>query len=125
MTGWMFGAGTYFSNMFSKSLGYTRYDSSNKYACLSLSEVALGTQHMCTRAEYDIDGKKLEHLGCHSTYGMGKTTVDTKYKFDDRIVVPCGDICGTNIDTTLLYDEFIVYNVEQICQKYVIIVKVL
>jgi poly [ADP-ribose] polymerase len=122
LTGWMFGAGTYFSNMFSKSFGYTRYSDFDGYACLSLSEVALGTQHKITNAEYDINIDKITKYGCHSTYGMGTTTVNQNHKLNG-VVIPAGDITKRKISSSLLYDEFIVYDVRQIRQKYLIIVK--
>lgn len=122
LTGWMFGAGTYFSNMFSKSFGYTRYGDFDGYACLSLSEVALGTQHKITDAEYDINFDKITKYGCQSTYGMGTTTVISNHKLNG-VVIPAGDIVKKNIKSSLLYDEFIVYNVKQVRQKYLVIVK--
>jgi len=45
LTGKMFGSGIYFSNMCSKSIGYTRYYEFDNYICLSLSEVALGNPY--------------------------------------------------------------------------------
>lgn len=123
LTGWMFGPGTYFSNMFSKSFGYTRYHDFDNYACLLLSEVALGTQYKITDAEYDIDKDKLTAKGCHSTYGMGATTTKIKYKIDGDVSIPAGDMVKTTFKSSLLYDEFIVYDVKQIRQKYLVIVK--
>lgn len=123
LTGWMFGPGTYFSNMFSKSFGYTRFGDFDNYACLLLSEVALGKQYKITKAEYDINFNKLQTKGCNSTYGMGKTTVMEKYTIDGNVSVPAGDIKKVPFDSSLLYDEFIVYNTQQIKQRYMVIVK--
>lgn len=123
LTGWMFGAGTYFSNMFSKSFGYTRYNDFDNYACLMLADVALGNQYKLTNARYDIDKNVLSTLGFDSTYGMGGTTTKPKYKLEKNILVPAGDTVETTFNTSLLYDEFIVYDTKQINQKYLVIVK--
>lgn len=122
LTGWMFGAGTYFSNMFSKSFNYTRYSDFDNYACLSLSEVALGIQHEITNAECDIDIDKITKYGCHSTYGMGTTTVKPNHKISG-VIIPAGEVYKRAVPSNLLYDEFIVYDTKQIKQKYIVIVK--
>lgn len=107
--------------MFSKSLGYTRLNDFDNYACLLLSEVALGNQYKLTNADYNIDDNKIKCLGYDSTYGMGNTSLELKYKTKNMIIP--GNIIKTNLNSSLLYDEFIVYNPKQIKQKYLIIIK--
>jgi poly [ADP-ribose] polymerase len=122
-TGCMFGSGIYFSNMFSKSIGYTRYHQFDNYACLCLTEVALGKQYERLQAEYDIDKEKLTTLGYTSTYGRGETSVNKRYKINDNIYVPAGDMYKTNLNSSLLYDEFIVYDTNKVRQCYLVLIK--
>lgn len=123
LTGWMFGAGTYFSNMFSKSMSYTRYNNFNNYACLMLSEVALGQQMKLRDARYDLNQSVIEKEGYNSVQGVGKTRTKKEYKTDRDVVIPSGDMETITEDVTLQYDEFIVYDVSQIHQRYMVVVK--
>ena len=123
LTGCMFGAGVYFSNLFSKSIGYTRYYQFNNYACLCLSEVALGKQYERFQAEYGIDANKLNSLNCSSTYGRGETSLKRRYKINGNIFIPAGDMYNSQCHSSLLYDEFIVYNTNQVKQCYLVLVK--
>lgn len=124
ISGAMFGGGVYFSNMFSKSVGYTRWHDFDGYACLMLNVVALGKQYEKTEAECDITKSKIRKLGYDSTYGRGSTTTKMKYKINDKIYVPAGETIKYDEKTNLLYDEFIVYDTKQIMQKYLVVVKV-
>lgn len=123
LTGWMFGQGTYFSNLFSKSFGYTRFREFDNYACLLLSNVALGKQYKITQAEPTINKDILTSKGCDSTYAIGCTTLKNKYTINKNIIVPAGDMIDSDVHSVLLHDEFIVYDVKQINQKYIVIIK--
>ncbi len=73
----------------------------------------------------DYDGDKLP-TGKHSTKGAGRSEPDKSdwVTLDDGCVVPCGKI-KTVVDKTnaanyaLLYNEYIVYDVDQIKLKYI------
>ncbi|KAI3883815.1 hypothetical protein MKW92_052927 [Papaver armeniacum] len=109
-TGYMFGKGVYFADMFSKSANYC-YSSSGA-GVLLLCEVALGEMAELLHSDYNAD--KLP---------AGKLSSDPSESqaLDDGVVVPLGtpkeqrDRKGS-----LLYNEYIVYNVDQIRMRYLI-----
>ncbi|XP_064103766.1 poly [ADP-ribose] polymerase 1-like [Macrobrachium nipponense] len=122
VTGYMFGKGIYFADMVSKSANYCCTTSSNSTGLILLSEVALGNMYERTSAEY------VEKLpkGKHSTKGVGRTHPDPSetIKLEDGVEVPLGK--GVNADvsrTSLLYNEYIVYDVAQVNIKYMLRLK--
>ncbi|GAA0148454.1 DNA metabolism protein [Lithospermum erythrorhizon] len=119
-TGYMFGKGVYFADMFSKSANYCFASASATDGVLLLCEVALGEMNELLTADYNAD--KLPS-GKLSTKGVGGTSPNfSKAKIlEDGVVVPLGKPKkqkGTRGD--LLYNEYIVYNVKQIRMRYVI-----
>jgi len=124
VTGYMFGKGVYFANMSSKSANYCFANRQASKGVLLLCDVALGKQYLRTSAEYEAD-KSCRKAKSDSTWGQGKTAPDAtgyrKLPDDAKVTVPMGK--GKQSDaknSSLLYDEFIVYDVAQICQKYVL-----
>ncbi|RZC53061.1 hypothetical protein C5167_011914 [Papaver somniferum] len=119
-TGYMFGKGVYFADMFSKSANYCFSSSSSTAGVLLLCEVALGEMAELLQSDYNAD--KLPP-GKLSTKGVGSTAPDPSefQALDDGVVVPLGkpkeqrDRKGS-----LLYNEYIVYNVDQIRMRYLI-----
>lgn len=123
-TGYMFGKGIYFSDMVSKSANYCFPETNNNIGLLLLSEVALGNMYELTEAEFI---EKLPN-GKHSVKGLGKTAPDpTKSKtIEDGVIVPCGTPVPTGVKkTTLLYNEYIVYDPAQVNIRYMIKVEFL
>ncbi|XP_049378449.1 poly [ADP-ribose] polymerase 2 isoform X8 [Solanum stenotomum] len=118
-TGYMFGKGVYFADMFSKSANYCYASSAAKNGVLLLCEVALGEMNELLSANYDAD--KLPS-GKLSTKGVGATAPDPKASqiLEDGVIVPLGNPKNQRKQGSLLYNEFIVYNVEQIRMRYVI-----
>ncbi|XP_006365384.1 poly [ADP-ribose] polymerase 2-like isoform X4 [Solanum tuberosum] len=118
-TGYMFGKGVYFADMFSKSANYCYASSAAKNGVLLLCEVALGEMNELLSANYDAD--KLPS-GKLSTKGVGATAPDPKasQRLEDGVIVPLGNPKNQRKQGSLLYNEFIVYNVEQIRMRYVI-----
>ncbi|WMV43070.1 hypothetical protein MTR67_036455 [Solanum verrucosum] len=118
-TGYMFGKGVYFADMFSKSANYCYSSSAAKNGVLLLCEVALGEMNELLSANYDAD--KLPS-GKLSTKGVGATAPDPKASqiLEDGVIVPLGNPKNQRKQGSLLYNEFIVYNVEQIRMRYVI-----
>lgn len=123
ITGKMFGYGVYTASAFSKSFNYCDSGTSNDFAALLLCDVALGTQAKRLGADYYITKEKLLKEKCHSTWGMGKNTPLSSVKIDKDITVPNGKLGNSGINGTLLYDEYIVYDTNQISLKYLVIVK--
>ena len=116
----------YSASAFSKSFNYCRVENNHKefegIACLLLNEVALGTQAERTQADYYITKESLELEGCHSTWGKGETT-PSSYEEIDGIRIPNGKLKKTKLHSDLLYDEFMVYDISQIKQRYLLLVK--
>ncbi|KAM1475412.1 hypothetical protein ACFX2I_031311 [Malus domestica] len=117
VTGHMFGKGVYFADMFSESAKYCHGCTSG---VLLLCEVALGDMAELLTAKYDAD--KLP-VGKLSTKGVGGTEPDFSEAqlLDDGVVVPLGKQKeNTSHEGSLRYNEYIVYNVEQIRMHYVV-----
>lgn len=60
--------------------------------------------------------------GKHSTKGVGRTTPNpvNAVKMDDGVVIPMGPGEPANVACTLLYNEFIVYDIAQIKIRYLL-----
>ncbi|KAG5892238.1 hypothetical protein JTB14_014609 [Gonioctena quinquepunctata] len=119
VTGYMFGKGIYLADMVSKSANYCCSNTLNPKGLLLLCDVALGNEYERKKAEMITKLPK----GMHSCKGLGKTHPDPSVvKNIDGIEVPLGkgvpnpDATGT----TLLYNEFIVYDVAQVNVKYLV-----
>lgn len=82
-----------------------------------LSEVALGDMMECTSAKYI---NKLSN-NKHSCFGRGRTMPDpTKsYIRSDGVEIPYGEtITDEHLKSSLLYNEYIVYDVAQVNIQY-------
>jgi hypothetical protein len=121
VTGYMFGKGVYFADVVSKSANYCF---SQNEGCLLLGEVALGDMYEIEHAEF-IDGLKKPYK---STLGRGKNHPNPS----DDVILENGTVahagktvsnksCSKN--SSLLYNEYIVYDTSQILLKYMIRVK--
>ncbi|KAL8613750.1 hypothetical protein ACOMHN_029607 [Nucella lapillus] len=119
VTGYMFGKGIYFADMVSKSANYCRTSKSDPTGILLLCEVALGNMHELTGASYVTKLPK----GKHSTKGIGMTTPDPAgfHTTKDGLVIPMGPSSKADIAySSLLYNEYIVYDVAQVKIKYLL-----
>ncbi|XP_038072994.1 poly [ADP-ribose] polymerase 1-like, partial [Patiria miniata] len=117
-TGYMFGKGVYFADMVSKSANYCFTNRNNSTGLMLLCEVAIGNMHELTSSSYITQLPS----GKHSTKGIGGTYPDPKGQItlDDGTIVPTGKAKSTSSYSSLLYNEFIVYDVSQIRMKYLI-----
>uniref|UniRef100_H2YR29 Poly [ADP-ribose] polymerase n=1 Tax=Ciona savignyi TaxID=51511 RepID=H2YR29_CIOSA len=122
VTGYMFGKGLYFADMVSKSANYCATSARNTVGLAMLADVALGNSYELTEAK---NVRKLPK-STHSVKGLGKTEPDpsTHVTLDSGVVVPMGkgvnaDL-GKHKDTSLLYNEYIVYDVAQVNLKYLV-----
>ncbi|KAF2363710.1 PADR1 domain [Trinorchestia longiramus] len=120
-TGYMFGKGVYFADMVSKSANYCGVSGVNSTGLLLLCDVALGNMEKKTRAEFvtKLTGGK------HSTMGCGRTYPDPDgSKFLDGIEVPLAKPKeDPSVKSSLLYNEYIVYDVAQVNVKYLMQLK--
>jgi len=123
VTGYMFGKGVYFADMASKSANYCYASrSTNNVGLMLLCEVALGNTYDLTTAKHIT---KLP-AGKHSCKGLGATSPDPSGDkvLPDGVVVPMGaGKKDTKMKTTLLYNEYIVYDTSQINMKYLVKLK--
>ncbi|GAB4841137.1 Poly [ADP-ribose] polymerase 2 [Ancistrocladus abbreviatus] len=120
VTGYMFGKGVYFADMFSKSANYCYASHGATAGVLLLCEVALGNMEELLYSKYDAD--KLP-AGKLSTKGVGATAPDHSEArvLEDGVVVPSGKpVQQQGSGGALLYNEYIVYNVEQIKMRYLL-----
>jgi len=125
VTGYMFGKGVYFADMVSKSANYC-YTSSNNIGLMLLCEVMTGEENNLLYADYNADSlAKNNKKDC--TKGCGRTAPDpAKSAYTkDGVEVPYGPAIDVKLDKdgSLLYNEFIVYDVAQIKMRYLIKMK--
>jgi len=124
VTGYMFGKGVYFADMVSKSANYCFASPSQNEGLLLLSEVALGDMHELVASNSSLP--KGVPKGKLSVKGCGRTAPDPKgtVTLDNGVIVPKGKATEEFAKkTSLLYNEFIVYDVAQIKAKYLMKVK--
>jgi len=116
VTGYMFGKGVYFADMVSKSANYCATTRTNNTGLLLLCDVALGEMYERSQADYI---EKLP-VGKNSCKGVGKTAPDpADFAEMDGARVPLGKgQKNQGVDSALLYNEYIVYDVAQVQSKY-------
>ncbi|XP_075147427.1 poly [ADP-ribose] polymerase-like [Haematobia irritans] len=117
VTGYMFGKGIYFADMVSKSANYCCTSRQNSTGFLLLSEVALGDMLECSTAKYitKLPADK------HSCFGRGRTMPNPKESYirEDGVEIPLGKpISDDKLKSSLLYNEFIVYDIAQVNIQY-------
>jgi len=113
-TGYMFGKGLYFADCVSKSANYCRASQQHPDGILLLCEVACGQMHPLKEAQFM---ERAPH-GCHSVLGVGQSGphVDNQATLEDDVIVAHGPIeaAEDTQDSSLLYNEFIVYDQNQV-----------
>lgn len=117
VTGYMFGKGIYFADMVSKSANYCCTSKQNNTGLMMLCEVALGDSVDYTAANYVTKLPKDKH----SCKGVGKTypNPDGEHVRKDGVKLPMGTpVTDEKIKSSLLYNEFIVYDVAQVKVQY-------
>ncbi|XP_040286523.1 poly [ADP-ribose] polymerase 1 [Bufo bufo] len=121
VTGYMFGKGIYFADMVSKSANYCHTMPGNPIGLILLGEVALGNMHELKAAAHIAKVPK----GKHSVKGLGRTAPDPAATVQlEGVDVPLGKGVSTNVpDTSLLYNEYIVYDIAQVNLKYLLKLK--
>ena len=123
-TGFMFGKGIYFADVVSKAAGYCHASPENKEGILLLCEVALGNMYQVFKAK----GFKKPPKYYHSVYGVGRMQPDPKKKIQcaDNSIASLGNIINNeeleknHLESDLIYNEYVVYDVAQVHLKYVI-----
>ncbi|KAI9092114.1 poly polymerase catalytic domain-containing protein, partial [Phlyctochytrium arcticum] len=129
-SGYMFGKGVYFADMFKKSINYSAVTWGGKtdgYACLLLCEVALGKCYKTTDAEFLLKPKE----GTESTWGHGTQEPSEVIILNDGVKIPRPPIVTTGAADNkgyywrqrLAHNEFIVYSESQVRIRYVVLVR--
>jgi len=119
----MFGKGVYFADMVSKSANYCYTNRENSTACMLLCEVALGKMNELLHADYNAANLP---PGTLSTKGCGKSAPppNSYIKIDGDIQVPIGKGEPSDVKNgSLLYNEYIVYDIRQVKLRYLLKVK--
>uniref|UniRef100_A0A669CMS2 Poly [ADP-ribose] polymerase n=1 Tax=Oreochromis niloticus TaxID=8128 RepID=A0A669CMS2_ORENI len=130
VTGYMFGKGVYFADMVSKSANYCHTSQSDPVGLILLGEVALGNMKYLPLC---LSVFKTACVCVHIIIftlgffipGLGRTAPDPNATVTlNGVQVPLGKGVHTNIDdTSLLYNEYIVYDVAQVNLKYLLKIK--
>ncbi|CAD6341940.1 unnamed protein product [Miscanthus lutarioriparius] len=119
VNGYMFGKGVHFADMFSKSANYCCASKASRSGVLLLCEVALGDMNELLNGDYNANNLPNGKL---STKRVGQMTPDlTKSRTtDDGVLVPLGKPTKHESSKTacLRYNDYIVYNVDQIKMRY-------
>eukprot|EP00906_Rhabdomonas_costata_P016102 RCo023102 len=117
VTGYMFGKGVYFADMVTKSANYCQTTRSSNVGLMLLSEVAVGKPCPFQGAKY----MEKAPPGYDSTLGEGRMRPDPAKdaKLGD-LVVPLGKPVKPPqvASSSLLYNEYIVYDVAQVSMRY-------
>lgn len=122
-TGSMFGRGLYFADMLCKSLNYCKPDADG-FRYLVLCEVALGQMKELQSA---CPNPLL--AGFHSVKGVGQTHPNPKeaHTRKDGVVIPLGQPIPSNYQFapvySLNYNEYIVYDKDQVNIQYLVKLK--
>ncbi|EEA24474.1 hypothetical protein TMatcc_007576 [Talaromyces marneffei ATCC 18224] len=127
--GYMFGKGVYFADISTKSAGYCASHSSRGIGLMLLCEVQLGDPmqeliHSSYTAGDDARAKgQLATLGMGSTIPQGWKDAACVHPSLQGVVMPdvsCGLEVLDHTSRSLFYNEYIVYDVAQIRQRYLL-----
>ena len=128
-TGYLFGKGVYFADVLAKSAPYCRAALSNNTALLLLCQVALGNPVQKTNIDQNSDDQVKASKGkFHSCHALGvrepkpSSNMKVKEKAGVEYEIPYGPIVEKK-EGGMGYNEFIVYNTNQIKMKYLVKVK--
>lgn len=129
VNGYMFGKGVYFADISTKSAGYCASYASRGVGLMLLCEVQLGNPmqelvHSSYTAGDDAKANgKLATLGMGRTYPRGWKDAACVHPSLQGVVMPdvsCGLETAGDMSSVLCYNEYIVYDVAQIRQRYLL-----
>ncbi|KAM7283527.1 poly [ADP-ribose] polymerase 2 isoform X2 [Ixodes scapularis] len=123
-SGYMFDKGVYFADCVSKSANYCWPNPKVQEGILALCEVSLGNMKKLVNADTNVI-KRIH--GYNSVMGQGRNIPDEKDNviLPDGVVVPCGKLVKSALvhSANLHYNEYIVYNTNQIKIRYLVKVR--
>jgi poly [ADP-ribose] polymerase len=120
-TGFMFGKGIYTADCFSKAAQYcfASEQTRSRRGLLVLCEVALGKSFECQSANHDAE----DFLGSEfaSTKGCGQSAPSSdEVAVLEGAKVPLGKLSPSCKQSSLLYNEYIVYDPSRVRMKYLV-----
>lgn len=118
--GFSFGKGIYFTDMSSQSAKFCRAEQTDNTGLLLLSEVALGNSRMYKAPDFNASNLP---EGIHSTIGLGRSgpLEDTQITSVEGYKIPLGPVKNTNVtETSFPYNKYVVYNADQVRQRYIV-----
>lgn len=110
----MFGKGIYFADVCSKSANYCYTDPAHDTGLVLMCDVALGNSKVLTQAFNVVD---IPNDQFQSIHGQGYYCPANYQQIDGLKTPSCGWIISTQA-IRLIYNEFIVYNPNQVKIKY-------
>lgn len=120
-TGYQFGKGIYFLDVFSKAILNCFAHLSNGVAYVLVSEVAVGTCNDLFNPDYNAINLP---PGCDSTRGAGRQgpKQENEIKFESAGTdIPMGPIVNTSHPSSMLqFNEYVVYNKNQTRMRYLL-----
>lgn len=114
VTGYMFGKGIYFADVVSKSANYCLPDKTNNVGLVLLCEVALGESKVMTNAFNFVDIPNAQH---QSIEALGRYVMSQHSRIDG-VVAPLQGFCTSKTPKYLMYNEYVVYDTNQVKVKY-------
>lgn len=121
ISGSMFGNGVYFADCVTKSSGYCDHKNSNNIGAILLCEVALGNMEEFVESQYPevITDLIQQNKSCK---GLGQYMPNPEESvFQGGVEIPLGCLIrNESIPEGLMYNEYIVYNVDRIKCKYLV-----
>lgn len=118
-TGFMFGKGIYFTDTFSRAFNQCYIHLSNDVGYLLLCEVALGQSHKMFHSDYSVTlpADKQSIMAC----GRVGPDVTKRETIEEKLAVPYGPIKDTGEKNTMVqFNEYIVFNKNQIKIRYLV-----
>lgn len=118
--GFSFGKGIYFSDMSSQGAKFCKAEFTDHTGLLLLCEVALGNSRTYKAPDYNA-GNLPE--GIHSTIGQGRSgpLESSQITSVEGYKIPMGPVKSTTAgDSAFPYNKYVVYNADQVKQRYVV-----
>lgn len=125
-TGYMFGKGVYFADVFGKSAEYCHATpapgSATASGLMLLNEVLLGDTHALNAGQY-VEPSELRLLNRHSVHGCGKRTPSGSLAVDPsepQLTASIGPMTVVGTACELDHSEFVVFDTSHIKMRYLV-----
>jgi len=123
ITGWAFGKGIYFADIFSKSAGYCYSYGGNGSLLMLICEVALGKMSTATMANFEAEGPPTGYDSVRVKGNRGPN-MEKRLYLEDGSEIPLGEIVNNNERSqnmmALNANEYVIFNQDQVKLRYLI-----